>query len=146
MTRAGRNVLAGWCSVLATGALHAQSDTAFRAMQARGTDVMGVDQDQSRHQFDLLPHGGRIVLQALRARQRRATAIREHLRSIGRDFARGDFSSPMLVHAQVVPGTAVMTERSAYIRYGVRDLPRGGELRITTRDTIALRAIGEFIR
>jgi hypothetical protein len=36
---------------------HAREDSAFRAMQARGLVVMGVDQYTSIHRFDALPDG-----------------------------------------------------------------------------------------
>jgi len=49
------------------------------------------------------------------------------------------------VHAQAVPGTAVMRERRAAISYLPIDRARGGEVRITSRDPAAVRAIHEFL-
>jgi hypothetical protein len=46
---------------------------------------------------------------------------------------------------QHVPGSADMAKKRAVIQYAVKDLPRGGELRITTSDTTARRAIHEFL-
>jgi hypothetical protein len=71
--------------------------------------------------------------------------IREHLEAITRAFQTGDFSTPAFVHSQTVPGTTVMAGRSHAITYGYRDLPRGGEVRITTRDPEALQAVHEFM-
>jgi hypothetical protein len=107
---------------------------------------MGVDQTTSTHRFDLLPTGGRIRLQRDSADRAGTQVIREHLRGILRAFRRGDFSSPGLVHNQDVPGTAIMAARRAAISYRMHELPRGGEVLISTRDSVALRAIGDFIR
>ena len=56
-----RALLAG---VLSATPLLAQqpADTAYRAMQQRGQQTMGVDQTTSSHGFQSLPDGGRIVL------------------------------------------------------------------------------------
>ena len=71
--------------------------------------------------------------------------IREHMRVIEAAFRRGDFALPGQVHARDVPGTRVMRERRDAIQYVALDRPRGGELRITTRDSSALAAIREFL-
>ncbi len=124
---------------------HLGQDSAFTSMQARGKMVMGVDQSASTHHFDSLPDGGRIELQANGDDTVALRAIRRHLRGIARAFAAGDFSSPMLVHAEKVPGTGVMAERRASLRYTYNDVPRGGAVRIRTRDPQALAAVHEFL-
>jgi hypothetical protein len=128
------------------GAMHA-GDSAFAGVQTRGADprAMGVDQYTSSHQFDALPDGGRIELQRAVDDSAGVAQIRQHLREIATAFAKGDFSIPAFVHDQKVPGTAVMAAKGAVIRYTVRDLPRGGEVRITTADPEALAAIHEFV-
>jgi hypothetical protein len=126
-------------------AAHADSDSAFATMQARGRDVMGVDQYTSRHVFESLPDGGRIELQRLADDTADAAQIRRHLAAIAEAFGRGDLSAPDLVHAQTVPGALVMAARHAAIAYSVAPLPRGGELRITTQDPEALAAIHAFL-
>ena len=67
------------------------------------------------------------------------------LRGIAAAFAAGDFRTPAFVHMRQVPGTAVMAAERSAITYAVRDLPRGGEVRITTRDAEALAAVHAFI-
>jgi hypothetical protein len=71
--------------------------------------------------------------------------IRRHLREVARAFAAGDFRTRHFVHARNVPGASIMAASRALISYTVRDLPRGGEVRITTNDSTALRAIHEFL-
>ena len=118
----------------------------FAAMQSRGQQVMGVDQYTSAHVFEDLPDGGRVVLDRADASDTAdITKIRAHLRDIEAAFRTGDFSKPFAVHAQTVPGTAVMAARRAAISYAAVDRPRGGEVRITSRDPVAVPAIHEFL-
>ena len=123
-------------------------DSAFAALQDRGgaPEGMGVDQYASAHSFDDLPSGGRIELQDTVGDDAAVDRIRTHMQQIAEAFASGDFSTPGFVHAMVeVPGTRVMAERRELIRYEYAPLPRGGEVRIETADSTALRAIHEFL-
>lgn len=129
----------------AQGHAHHSHDSAFAAMQERGKTAMGVDQYTSTHHFDALPDGGRIELQRDVDDSAGAAAIRAHLQDIARAFKAGDFTTPAAVHLQDVPGTKTMAAKRAVIDYSVRDLPRGGELLMTTRDTSAIRAIHRFM-
>ncbi|HET9983906.1 MAG TPA: hypothetical protein VFQ38_09980 [Longimicrobiales bacterium] len=126
-------------------AAHEHADTGFAALQARGRTAMGVDQYTSTHRFDSLPDGGRIELQRNGDDPAGIATIREHLRGIARAFSTGDFSTPAFVHLREMPGTRVMAERKDRIRYTYADLPRGGEVRITTADAEALQAIHAFM-
>lgn len=118
----------------------------FSAMQARGEHVMGVNQYTSAHVFEDLPDGGRVVLERADASDTAAiTTIRAHMRDIAAAFRAGDFTKPFEVHAQVVPGTAVMTARRSAISYDASDLPRGGEVRIRTTDPQAIAAVHDFL-
>ena len=115
------------------------------AMQQRGKIAMGVDQYTSIHKFDDRQDGGRIELQRDRDDGVGTKVIRAHLRGIAKAFSTGDFSTPAYVHMRDVPGTKVMTERRKQIRYVFRALRRGGELRITSSDSGAVRAVHEFL-
>lgn len=121
------------------------SDSAFVAVQARGADVMGVDQYTSTHVFEDLPNGGRIVLQRNSVDSTGTATIRIHMNNIAVRFAAGDFTLPGMVHDVEVPGTKVMAERKQLIRYVADTLPRGGQVRIITTDATALAAVREFL-
>lgn len=125
----------------------AGSDSAFAALQERGANplAMGVDQDASTHRFDVLPDGGRIELQYNTAEAAEIGRIREHLQEIARAFAAGDFTTPAFVHMQEVPGTDVLAAKRDVVAWEYAELPRGGEVRITTTDAEALAAIRQFI-
>jgi hypothetical protein len=121
------------------------ADTSFAAMQQRGKNVMGVDQYASQHTFDDLSDGGRITLVMPDAGASDVSAIRTHLKTIAKEFAAGNFASPSQVHAMAVPGTDVMAQKAAVIRYRYEDMPKGGAVRITTSDATALAAIHSFL-
>ncbi len=122
-----------------------KQDSAFAALQRRGATAMGVDQYASSHVFEALADGGSITYVATENDTVAAAQIRAHLRDIAVLFAAGDFSTPKMVHAQDVPGTAIMKARRNRIRYAVADVPRGAVLRMTTTDRAALGAIRAFI-
>jgi hypothetical protein len=120
-------------------------DSAYTAMQERGRTAMGVDQYTSTHHFDALPDGGRIELQRDVDDSVGVARIRAHMREIADAFKSGDFSTPAMVHLREVPGASVMAARRALITYEARDLPRGAELYIRTRDASARSAIHQFM-
>ena len=106
---------------------------------------MGVEQYTSAHQFDDLPTGGRIELQRDSTDTAGVRTIREHLQHIARAFGEGDFSLPGFVHAESVPGTAVMTANRALINYAYRPLPGGGAVLHTSSDSASVSAIHDFL-
>jgi hypothetical protein len=120
-------------------------DSAYRAMQARGAQAMGVDQYTSTHHFTDLPDGGRIELERNVDDSAGVAMIRHHLRMIAQTFGSGDFSTPMFVHMRNVPGTATMAAKRNAVTYTVTDLPRGGAVRITTHDAEAIAAVHQFL-
>jgi hypothetical protein len=124
----------------------AKNDSVFAALQKRGEMTMGVDQYTSIHRFEALADGGRIVLERDSADSAGEATIRAHMKTIAAAFAAGDFTSPEFVHAtDSIPGTAVMARLRNEITYTASDLPRGGELRITSKDPEAVKAIHEFL-
>lgn len=118
----------------------------FAAMQARGEHVMGVDQYTSAHVFEDLPDGGRVLLDRDDPIDTVGIkAIRAHMRDIAAAFRAGDFAKPFEVHAQTVPGTAMMTAKRDAISYEVLDRPQGGEVRMKSADPAAIAAIHAFL-
>lgn len=123
----------------------ASQDSAFAAVQSRGAVAMGVDQYTSTHVFEPLFDGGRIELQRDVADSAGITQIRAHMRAIEAAFVNGDFRLPGFVHDREVPGTKVMITKRQAITYEVETLPRGAALRLRSADSVAVRAIHEFL-
>ncbi len=123
----------------------ADQDPTYAGVQARGAVAMGVNQFTSSHVFEPLPDGGRIELQRDTDDSAGTAQIRGHMEQLSSRFAAGDFRLPGYVHAQAVPGTAVMSAKRALISYAVESLPRGGAVRIRSGDAGAVEAIHEFL-
>ena len=118
-----------------------------RALKKRGADAMGFDQEATTHHFSLRPDGGAIEVIVKAGTDAALVAeVRNHLRSIASEFARGNFDTPFQTHAEVPPGVSTMQKRSSAISYRYEDLPLGGVVRIATKDARALDAVHEFLR
>jgi predicted component of type VI protein secretion system len=113
----------------------------------RGDAVMGFSHEKTTHHFRLYADGGAIEVVANDAKDTASRdAIRMHLSHIVKMFAAGDFSAPMLIHAQNPPGTAEMKQLREEIRYKLEDTERGGRIRIVTKNAEALKAVHKFLR
>lgn len=123
----------------------AAHDPSYAAVQDRGAEAMGVNQYTSSHVFEPLADGGRIELQRDADDSAGTVQIRRHMNQIAAQFTAGDFHLPGYVHAQSVPGTAVMTARRSSISYTVESLPRGAAVRVSSDDPAAVQAIHEFL-
>ena len=143
-----RSVAIGLATLLACRGAekNPQSDSGFAKLQQRGETAMGVNQYTSQHVFGPLPDGGRVVLQRKESDSAGTETIRAHMRTIASAFANGDFALPGFVHAtSEVPGTREMKALRAEITYTPRDLPRGGEVVIATKNPRAVAAIHDFL-
>ncbi len=117
------------------------------AVNTRGDQVMGFDHEKTTHHFRLRVDGGIIEVEANDPNDTVSRdQIRVHLQHITRKFAVGDFTAPMLIHAQSPPGLPVMKRMKAAIKYQFEGTERGGRVRIATRSSKALAAIHEFLR
>jgi hypothetical protein len=118
------------------------------SMQKRGSAVMGFDQEETTHHFNLFTDGGAIDVSVKNsADTKNRDAIRSHLPHIATMFAEGNFDAPMLVHdSKDVPGTKSMAARKATIQYRYVETPAGGRVDIVTSDPESLSAVHEFLR
>lgn len=113
----------------------------------RGDEVMGISHEKTTHHFRLHPDGGAIEAEANDAKDTASRdEIRSHFGHITKLFAEGDFSAPMLIHAQNPPGTEAMKRLRNTIEYRLESTEKGARIRITTKDAEALRAVHEFLR
>ena len=118
-----------------------------KAMNSRGDQVMGFDQDKTTHHFTLTKTGGVIQVQANDSSDTASRDhIRMHLQHISKAFAEGDFTDPHEVHAEVPAGVPMMKDRKDKISYRFESIANGGRVLITTDDPKALKAIHEYPR
>src|SRR5438105_2415449 len=113
----------------------------------RGEAVMGFDQRTTTHHFRIAADGGEIDVAANDAADTATIEqIRGHLKHIASMFAGGDFTAPMLVHAQEPPGVKTMKKMGNRISYAFEATERGGVVRISSSSSKARDAIHEFLR
>lgn len=113
----------------------------------RGDKVMGFSHEKTTHHFRLYSDGGAIEAEADDAKDPASRdQIRFHFEHIVTMFAAGDFSAPMLIHAQNPPGSEAMKRLRNAIEYKLDSTEKGARIRITTKDPEALRAVHEFLR
>lgn len=116
-------------------------------INARGEQAMGFSQTQTTHHFLLRPDGGVIQVEVNDATDTESRAeIRQHLAHIAKLFAAGNFDTPMLVHAQTLPGVPTMKRLRAAIKFVYEETAQGGRVRLATKDAEALAAVHEFLR
>ena len=112
----------------------------------RGDHVMGFSHDKATHHFLLYPDGGAIQVESNSAADTATRdEIRMHFGHIIKMFSAGDFSAPMLIHAQNPPGSGTMKKLHEDIHFTLENTDRGGRIRILTKNAEALAAIHEFL-
>ena len=115
-------------------------------MQERGNRSMGFSQSKTTHHFRTLEDGGAIEVTVNDATDATdLAAIRNHLSQITKQFAAGDFSAPLMTHAEMPPGVAQMQKLKDKIAYTYEELPTGARVRITAGDPKAIAAVHEFL-
>jgi len=122
-------------------------DMQHEAVNQRGDKVMGFSHEKTTHHFRLLKDGGTIEVTANDAKDTASRdQIQMHLGHITGMFAEGNFKAPMLIHDVTPPGVPAMQTLKKEITYAFSKMERGGEVRITTKNPEALKAIHEFLR
>jgi hypothetical protein len=126
--------------------MHAQHVHATE-VDKRGDEAMGFSHTLTRHSFRLRKNGGAIEVIAKSGDDAKSVAaIRDHLRSIAKSFAEGDFAKPMATHGRLPDGADVMRDRKAMIRYQYEDVPSGGRVLIRSEDDRVIEAVQRFLR
>jgi hypothetical protein len=116
-------------------------------LKKRGAVAMGFDQDKTTHHFRLYETGGAIEVVANDPADKPTVGqVREHLKEIAGEFARGDFGKPLATHGELPPGFEAMQERTNALTFRFEDMPAGGRVRITSPDVKARNAVHEFLR
>ena len=124
----------------------AQADHHQRVVE-RGDHVMGFSHDQATHHFRLYPDGGAIEAEANSASDTvTRDQIRAHFGHIVSMFAAGNFSAPMLIHAQNPPGSDTMKRLRSAITYNTENTGRGARIRISSNNPGAVAAVHQFLR
>jgi hypothetical protein len=113
----------------------------------RGDEAMGFSHAKTTHHFLLYPDGGAIEVSANDPKDAASRDdIRSHLTHIVSMFAAGDFSVPMLIHAENPPGAETMKRLREVIHYLPEETSIGGRIRISAGSTETIEAVHKFLR
>jgi hypothetical protein len=118
-----------------------------KGVPERGDQGMGFSQEKTTHHFRLYKDGGAIEVEANDAQDTaNRDAIRAHFAHIVKMFEAGDFSIPLLIHAENPPGAETMKRLREVIQYKLENTDRGGRIRITSKNAEAVEAVHAFLR
>jgi len=132
--------------------MHGQHQAAAEAerqkgVPERGDQGMGFSHEKTTHHFRLYADGGAIEVEANDAQDtENRDAIRAHFSHIVKMFEAGDFSIPMLIHAENPPGAETMKRLREAIQYKAENTERGGRIRIRSNNAEAVKAVHAFLR
>ena len=116
------------------------------AMLERGNVAMGFNQSMIHHHFISTTTGGEIIIMSTNMSDAKTiNEIRSHIKEIQYEFSQGNFTKPFFIHAQIVPGTDIMTAKKDLIQYSIKDFDGGSSLILATNDTELLKAIQQFM-
>jgi hypothetical protein len=115
-------------------------------MMQRGNLAMGFDQSKIAHEFFTTKNGGQIKITALDEKDNNTiNQIKSHTRDIQNDFTEGNFTKPLFIHAESVPGTDAMTQNKDQIQYKIQDLKNGSILLLITNNSSLVSSINQFM-
>jgi hypothetical protein len=118
-------------------------DARVDEVEKRGAQVMPFYLEQTTHIFTKTEKGGlQVVISKESADKGQIELIRAHLFKISRDFMQGDFSDPMKIHGEDMPGLAELRKASpGSIRIEYRELPTGAQIGYLSDDPQLVAAI-----
>ena len=126
---------------------HSAQTEHAQGVDERGDKGMGFRHELTDHHFYLFPDGGGIEVEARDPKDAKSKeAIRTHMNMIAGMFAEGNFSIPMFVHHAVPPGVEKLKRLKKEITYTAENTPRGAQVRLTTKNADAIKAIHDFLR
>jgi len=100
-----------------------------------GSQVMPFDLSQATHIFEMTESGG---IQQVIAKDPGDSAqvglIQQHIQHEVMMFGAGDFSDPMSLHGNDMPGVKELTAGAAQIKIEYEALPGGAQITFTTQD------------
>ncbi len=122
------------------------TDSNQTAMLERGDIAMGFNQSMIHHHFMATKTGGEIMIMSTNMSDTKTiNEIRSHVKDIQYEFSQGNFTKPFYIHAQVVPGTDIMTAKKNMIQYSIEDIDGGSVLILRANNTELLDAIQQFM-
>jgi len=112
---------------------------------ARGVHVMPFDLDKTQHIFSKTDNGGiQQVIAKDAADSAQIALIHEHLSALAARFGTGDFSGPMRIHGDTMPGVQDLRAGFKHIQFTYRELSDGAEIAYVSTDPKLIGAIHQY--
>lgn len=128
------------------GAVYAADNQRQAEVERRGADVMPFNLKGTTHSFTKTEGGGiqRVIVNNP-ADTQQVMLVREHLRTIQRQFANGDFSGPTHIHGASMPGLAILkAAKPGQVDIQYKDVPAGAELSYHSADKKVVSALHDW--
>jgi hypothetical protein len=110
-----------------------------------GADVMPFDLDVTTHRFEPTATGGvQTVVADDPSDADQVDLVRQHLRTEQARFTRGDFSDPMTIHGEDMPGVATLEARFESLATDFQDAPAGGTISFRSIDPTVVEALHDW--
>jgi hypothetical protein len=112
----------------------------------RGTHVMPFDLEKTVHVFSKTPEGGiqQIVVRD-KSDSEQIQLIRAHLSKISAEFSQGDYSRPMHIHGQDMPGLdALKTASPGQVEIEYLELSDGAQIHYASQSPQLIDAIHQW--
>ena len=112
----------------------------------RGTHVMPFDLEKTTHIFSKTANGGiQQVIAKDKSDSEQIQLIRDHLSEISEEFRQGDFSNPVHIHGEDMPGLAELkTASPGQIKIEYTTLPDGAQINYATKSPQFIKAIHQW--
>jgi hypothetical protein len=111
----------------------------------RGAAVMPFDLNKTHHVFEQNAIGGVETVRALDPKDTtQIELIRSHLRSVATKFRVGDFSDPMAIHGDKIPGVAALSAGASRLKIEYAELPGGAKITYSSDDPVLVAAIHDW--
>lgn len=143
-----KSILALSATVLLTLAtpLRAEDTARQKEVAEKGSTVMPFSLEATTHVFTKTPTGGTEAVVAKNAEDADQVRLtREHLASVAKAFAAGDFSAPGQVHGKDMPGLAGLKRaKRSEIKVTFAPIDAGGQITFIASDPSLVHALHEW--
>lgn len=132
-------VMPGWAAENAT-------DARLDEVAQRGSHIMPFDLEQTTHIFTKTEQGGlQQVIVKENTNSEQIKLIRQHLSKISAEFLQGNFSNPVKIHGENMPGLAELkAAKPGQIKVAYKELPNGAEINYSSEEPKLITAIHQF--
>jgi len=127
-------------------AVEKASEQRLDEVAQRGSHVMPFNLEQTTHVFSKTEKGGvQQVIVKDPANTEQIKLIREHLTKISDEFKQGNFSNPVRIHGDTMPGLDELRKaKPKQIDIVYKELPDGAEINYSTDSPVLIKAIHQW--